>query len=275
VNLMFQSYALFPHLTVAGNVAYGLQQERLPRTEIAARVAEMLALVQMEAKAARKPHQLSGGERQRVALARALAKRPRVLLLDEPLGALDRRLREATRHELKAIQARLGATFIVVTHDQEEALGLADRVAVMREGRIVQAAPPRQIYEAPVDRWTARFLGEINLFEGRMAGGRFLAPPWPNGVAAAAPPDAGDVVWLGVRPEKVRVSVASSPACALPCTVTELGYLGDRTTCRLALESGETILAVIANSGRAGPAFGRGDRVFAGFDDDDAMVLGR
>src|SRR5437762_5701060 len=159
VNMMFQSYALFPHMTVAGNVAFGLKLDGLPKHEIAARVEEMLALVQLTGLAARKPDQLSGGQRQRVALARSLAKRPKVLLLDEPLAALDRKLREETRFELKDLQTRLQTTFVIVTHDQDEAMTVADRIAVMGRGKLAQVATPRDLYEAPTSRWIAEFVG--------------------------------------------------------------------------------------------------------------------
>src|SRR3989440_11492992 len=160
VNMMFQSYALFPHLTVAGNVAFGLKQDGLPKDEIAARVEEMLALVQLTGFAARKPDQLSGGQRQRVALARSLAKRPKVLLLDEPLAALDRKLREETRFELKELQHRLETAFVIVTHDQDEAMTVADRIGVMNRGKLVQVGVPAEIYERPNSRWIAGFVGD-------------------------------------------------------------------------------------------------------------------
>src|SRR3984893_14309205 len=171
VNMMFQSYALFPHLDVAGNIAFGLRQERMDRRRIAARVTEMLALVQMASYERRRPHELSGGQRQRVALARALAKMPKLLLLDEPLAALDRKLRAETRLELVGIQERVGTTFLVVTHDQEEALGMASRIAVMNRGRVVQIGTPAEIYEHPGSRFVADFVGEVNLFEGELTAG--------------------------------------------------------------------------------------------------------
>src|ERR1700731_3097588 len=171
VNMMFQSYALFPHMNVAGNIAFGLRQERMDRRRIAARVAEMLALVRMSGYEWRRPHELSGGQRQRVALARALAKMPKLLLLDEPLAALDRKLRAETRLELIGIQERVGITFLVVTHDQEEALGMASRVAVMNRGRLVQTGTPAEIYERPGSRFVADFVGEVNLFDGELTAG--------------------------------------------------------------------------------------------------------
>src|SRR5258708_6946166 len=176
VNTVFQSYALFPHMTVAGNIAFGLKQDGLPAREIRARVQEMLDLVQLGDQAGRKPHQLSGGQRQRVALARSLAKRPKALLLDEPLAALDRKLRDQMQAELAALQRRLGIAFIFVTHDQDEAMALAHRIAVMRDGRIEQIASPREAYERPVSRFVADFLGRANVLAGRAAGrdGAFL-----------------------------------------------------------------------------------------------------
>jgi putrescine transport system ATP-binding protein len=252
VNLMFQSYALFPHLSVAGNIAYGLRREGLPRAEIEARTAEMLALVRLEARARHKPAQLSGGEKQRTALARALARRPRVLLLDEPLGALDRRLREATRAELKAIQARLGTTFLLVTHDKDEAMGMADRIALLREGQVVQVAPPHEMYEAPADRYVAGFLGDANLI----------------------PAEGG---WRMVRPEAVGLEVEdqalpprspargkhpAEPGEDLVGVVAQATYLGDRTAYVVALDGGAEITAVAGATGAAPFAVGQRVRVW-------------
>src|SRR6186713_1527642 len=168
VNMMFQSYALFPHMSVEKNIAFGLKQEGMPAPDIEKRVAEMLKLVKLEQFAKRKPHQLSGGQRQRVALARSVAKRPKVLLLDEPLGALDKKLREETQFELMDLQQELGLTFVVVTHDQEEAMTMADRIAIMDKGRVVQVATPPEVYEAPASRFIADFVGSVNLFEGKV-----------------------------------------------------------------------------------------------------------
>ena len=201
VNMMFQSYALFPHLTVAGNVAFGLKQEGLPKPEIAARVAEMLALVKLDGLGERKPHQLSGGQRQRVALARSLVKRPRVLLLDEPLAALDKKLRGETQFELMQLQQKLGLTFIIVTHDQEEAMTVADRIGVMNGGSLIQVATPSGIYEQPNSRWVADFIGEVNLIEGRVR---------------EAGPDA-TIVESAIADDGARGAVRPTRSRAIPC----------------------------------------------------------
>ncbi|MGB5801709.1 MAG: ABC transporter ATP-binding protein, partial [Mesorhizobium sp.] len=169
VNMMFQSYALFPHMSVEKNIAFGLKQEGMPKADIEKRVAEMLKLVKLEPFAKRKPHQLSGGQRQRVALARSVAKRPKVLLLDEPLGALDKKLREETQFELMDLQQNLGLTFVVVTHDQEEAMTMADRIAILDKGEVMQVATPTEVYEAPTSRFVANFVGNVNMFEGKVA----------------------------------------------------------------------------------------------------------
>src|SRR5450432_1149663 len=213
VNMMFQSYALFPHMNVERNVAFGLKQDRLPKHEIQERVATMLDQVKMSDYAKRMPHQLSGGQRQRVALARSLVKRPKLLLLDEPLGALDRKLREHTQFELLSIQEKLGVTFVVVTHDQEEAMTLSSRVGVMNRGEIVQVGTPRQIYEFPASRFVADFIGSVNMFEGKLIEDepnyvRIGSPELGGTIyvshGISAPPEA--IVWAAVRPEKIFMS---------------------------------------------------------------------
>ncbi|MEM6423063.1 MAG: ABC transporter ATP-binding protein [Pseudomonadota bacterium] len=227
VNMMFQSYALFPHMSVARNIEFGLEMEKMPKPERQARVEEMLSLTHLEALAKRRPHQLSGGQRQRVALARALAKKPKLLLLDEPLGALDRKLREATQFELVNIQESLGLTFVIVTHDQEEAMTVSTRIAVMQAGKIAQLGEPREIYEAPRSRYVADFIGDINIFDGVADGqgrARFdlgfeLDLPGP---ARAA----GRAVAIAIRPEKMTLARAED-ASGLTGTVEDIAYLGD------------------------------------------------
>src|ERR1700758_909566 len=212
INMMFQNYALFPHLSVRDNIAFGLKRAGMPRSEIDARVAEMVTLVRLEGLEKRKPDQLSGGQRQRVALARSLARRPRVLLLDEPLAALDKKLRESTQAELMELQRRLGMTFIVVTHDQEEAMTMADRIGVMNQGRLEQVATPRELYEAPRSRWVAEFVGDVNIFEGESAkdeAGRLVITTRGAGTIVAVEPNEPLTkmqVCVAVRPEKVKLS---------------------------------------------------------------------
>ena len=286
VNMMFQSYALFPHLTVEGNVAFGLKQEGLPKNEIAARVADMLALVKLESFGRRKPHELSGGQRQRVALARSLVKRPRVLLLDEPMAALDKKLRGETQFELMDLRRRLGLTFIIVTHDQSEAMTVADRIAVMDRGRLIQVAPPAEIYERPNSRWVADFIGSVNLFEGRVGSDEGTIEGTALGRLRAAGKinaESGATVWVAVRPEKVRLTryevgrheqaVAENGVAA---TVIDIGYLGDLSLYRLRTEAGVALQAAIANTE---PLIARGigwnDKVWLSFAPEAAIVLTR
>jgi putrescine transport system ATP-binding protein len=250
VNMMFQSYALFPHMSVEKNVAFGLEQESLPRAQIAARVVEMLDIVKMGQFARRKPHQLSGGQRQRVALARALIKRPKLLLLDEPLGALDRKLREHTQFELINIQERLGVTFIVVTHDQQEAMTLASRIGVMDHGKIVQVGTPSDIYEFPASKFVADFIGSVNMFEGRLTedepdhvriqseelGGVLYID---HGISSAP----GATVWAAIRPEKISIARTAPEASenSVRGIVQEVAYMGDSSIYLVKLDSGKLV----------------------------------
>ncbi len=284
VNMMFQSYALFPHLTVAQNVAYGLERARLPKAEVAARVEQMLALVKLETLGGRKPAQLSGGQQQRVALARALARRPRLLLLDEPLGALDRKLREETQFELLDIQRELGATFLVVTHDQEEAMVLAHRIGVMSAGRIVQIGRPAEVYEAPATREVASFLGDVNLFEATVidAGppiARFASPDAPGGLSALDEdcPPVDSAVTVAVRPEKMRLWGAPPPAGTdnlIAGEIWDIAYTGDWTNYVVGLEGERSLRVARANAARhVERPIGWGDKVWVSFAPDAAMVL--
>jgi putrescine transport system ATP-binding protein len=259
VNMMFQSYALFPHMSVERNVSFGLEQERLSKSEIDRRVGEILEIVKMARYRGRKPHQLSGGQRQRVALARALVKRPKLLLLDEPLGALDRKLREHTQFELINIQQQLGVTFIVVTHDQEEAMTLATRIGVMDHGQIVQVGSARQIYEFPASRFVADFIGSVNLFDGRLTEDepdyvRVSCADLPSSVLvdhgiSAAP---GVALWIAIRPEKIQLSHAPPPTADnwAHGSIREVAYLGDLSVYLIRLDSGRELRATLANSTR-------------------------
>ena len=282
VNMMFQSYALFPHLSVEANVAFGLKQDGLPKHEIAGRVAEMLALVKLEGFGARKPHALSGGQRQRVALARCLVKRPRVLLLDEPLAALDKKLRDATRFELMELQHQLGLTFIIVTHDQSEAMIVADRIGVMDRGRLMQVAAPEEIYERPNSRWVADFVGDINLFEGRVGDDRASVEGTAAGrVRLAAPIEAEPrmPVWVAVRPERLRISRNEPPPGMENClagTIAEIGYLGELSIYQVRVADGSRVKVAVANSGGNGEGAPRADEtVWLSFSASAAIVLTR
>ncbi|MFO1149065.1 MAG: ABC transporter ATP-binding protein [Alsobacter sp.] len=282
VNMMFQSYALFPHMSVEANVAFGLKQDGLPRDEIAARVAAMLRLVQLTGLERRRPDQLSGGQRQRVALARALVKRPKVLLLDEPLGALDKKLREETQFELMDLQVELGTTFIMVTHDQDEAMAMADRIAMMERGRLVQVGTPPEIYEAPATREVAAFVGDITLFDGCVAehAGGTVEVDCPAvgarlAVATDRPVRAGEAVCVGVRPEKLSLW-AQRPGDApnvLEGVVWDIGYLGDWTLFRVRLATGATVKVARPNAGRQAGAIAWEDRVWLTFEPAAAVLL--
>jgi putrescine transport system ATP-binding protein len=288
VNMMFQNYALFPHLSVRDNIAFGLKRARMPRAEIATRVAEMVALVRLEGLEKRKPDQLSGGQRQRVALARSLARRPQILLLDEPLAALDKKLRESTQVELMELQRRLGMTFIIVTHDQEEAMTMADRIGVMDQGRLEQVATPRKLYEAPNSRWVAEFVGDINMLQGEVgpsdAGRLVIATKDAGTIVAVAPlePVKKALVFVAIRPEKVKLSrraPASDTANAhginrLEGIVIDVGYLGGFTTYKVKLDSGAVLRSSMANTARLDvDAYSVTQRVVAWFTPDDCVVL--
>ncbi|HEX6260685.1 MAG TPA: ABC transporter ATP-binding protein, partial [Woeseiaceae bacterium] len=265
VNMMFQSYAIFPHMTVEQNVAYGLQKERVPRSEVKSRVADMLELVQLQQFAARKPDQLSGGQRQRVALARALVKRPKVLLLDEPLAALDKKLREYTQFELMGIQDRLGITFVVVTHDQEEAMILSNRIAVMNEGRVDQVGTPKEVYEYPNSRFVADFIGTINMFEGfveDVADGVIAVRCDSAGTTiralSAEPPAVGEKVCLAIRPEKIFISQEEPESewnTSLRGVVDDLGYFGNLSLYRIRLDNGKIVQVSAQNRRRSAERF--------------------
>jgi putrescine transport system ATP-binding protein len=285
VNMMFQSYALFPHLSVEGNVAFGLKQEGLPRREIKARVEDMLALVRLEGLGQRKPHQLSGGQRQRVALARSLVKRPRVLLLDEPLAALDKKLRGETQFELVRLQERLGLTFIIVTHDQQEAMTVADRIGVMNQGRLIQVATPPEIYEQPGSRWVADFIGDVNLIEGQVAeagaAGLVIASADAGRLRATVRAEAkpGDAVAVALRPEKVRIAREPPAAAGENCVagqVWDIAYLGDLSIYQVRLDNGFIMKVAVANMTRLiERPIGWDDRVWLTWAPDAAVVLTR
>ncbi len=278
VNMMFQSYALFPHMTVEANVGYGLKYEKMSKAERTARVREMLELVQLVPLAGRKPHQLSGGQRQRVALARALARQPKLLLLDEPLGALDKKLREHTQFEIMSIQERTGITFVVVTHDQEEAMTLADRIAVMDKGVIRQVGPPAEVYERPGSRFVAGFIGSINMFEAEVvAEGALDVPALGVRVSVAeVPADIGAKVAVAIRPEKVMLSHdRPSGPNAIQGVVKDLAYFGKDSLFRIALASGQLVQVSCVNISRdgSGRAADWGDHVWLSFAPSAAIVL--
>ena len=259
VNMMFQSYALFPHMNVAANIAYGLKRDGIGRAEINDRIEELLKLVKLTGYEKRKPDQLSGGQRQRIALARALARQPKLLLLDEPLGALDKKLREETQFELVNIQETLGVTFIVVTHDQEEAMSLATRIGVMDEGTIAQIGEPRDIYEYPNSRFVADFVGSVNMFEGQVIedehdhlrirsselGGDIYVG---HGVACAP----GQTLWFALRPEKIQLQrqKPNTEENFTKGTVDDVIYLGDISTYRITLDSGKSVHVTKPNIAR-------------------------
>jgi len=260
VNMMFQSYALFPHMNVEKNIAFGLKQDGVPKPEIERRVAEVIEMVQLNAFARRKPHQLSGGQRQRVALARSLVKKPKMLLLDEPLGALDKNLRTQTQFELMNIQEETGITFVIVTHDQEEAMTVSSRIAVMDHGRIVQVSTPGELYEYPNSRYVAEFIGEVNVLEGRVTareGDHLLVQSPEAGCEIETGPSGdepqGRQVWIALRPEKLMISKDAPPPGTRNCVtgeVWDIGYLGNMSIYHVKLDSGKKVTVTQDNMAR-------------------------
>jgi putrescine transport system ATP-binding protein len=288
VNMMFQNYALFPHLSVRDNIAFGLKRAGMAPAEMDKRVAGLVALLKLQGLEKRRPDQLSGGQKQRVALARALARRPQVLLLDEPLAALDKKLRESTQLELMDLQRRLGMTFIIVTHDQEEAMTVAHRIGVMDGGRLEQVATPRELYEAPNSRWIAEFVGDVNIFEGEVdsrEAGRLTVSTKDAGAIVAAEPRqliTQAAICVAIRPEKVKLSrrgPVSDAANAhainrLEGVVTEVNYLGGITTYKVKLDTGAVLRCSMANTARLEfDAYMASQRVVAWFTPDDCVVL--
>ena len=284
VNMMFQSYALFPHMTVESNVGYGIRRLPITRTEREQRIEQALEMVQLRHLAKRKPHQLSGGQRQRVALARALIRRPKVLLLDEPLSALDKKLREKTQFELMDLQYHVGITFIVVTHDQDEAMALATRIAVIDRGKVMQVGTPSEIYEFPQSRFVADFVGTTNLFEGTVAATE------PGGVTVQCAETACDLkvddvgrfspgqrVWVALRPEKIRLSKQppeGERVNLLRGEVWELGYLGHRSIYQIKMASGKLVTVVAQNERRTSEwSIDWSDEVYMSWRADAAVIL--
>jgi putrescine transport system ATP-binding protein len=283
INMMFQSYALFPHMTVAQNIAFGLKQDKIPAAEVDARVADMLKLVQMSQYAKRKPHQLSGGQRQRVALARSLAKRPKLLLLDEPMGALDKKLRSQMQLELVEIIERVGVTCVMVTHDQEEAMTMAERIAIMHLGWIAQIGSPIDIYETPTSRLVCEFIGNVNIFDGEVIDDA-------EGHATITCKDLDRQIYVGhgistsvqdksvtyaIRPEKLLVT-PTMPTCEYNWSsgkVHDIAYLGGHSVFYVELPSGKIVQSFVANAERRGQRPTWGDQVYVYWEDDSGVVL--
>jgi len=281
-NMMFQSYALFPHLTVYDNIAFGLKRSPMPKSEIAGRVDEMLRLTRLEGFATRKPHQISGGQRQRVALARSLAKAPKLLLLDEPLGALDKKLRQETQFELMDIQEKTGTTFVIVTHDQEEAMTVASRIAVMDHGKIIQVATPDRLYETPNSVYVANFIGDINLIKGNAHTNKdHVEIHWAEGQPpilgkSREPITDGAQCHFAIRPEKVAISQMRPEGAAnvVQGSILDIAYLGNISTYHVQLENGQIIKAQTANNRRISRrSFTWEDQVWLSWTDTAGIVL--
>jgi putrescine transport system ATP-binding protein len=283
VNMMFQSYALFPHMTVAQNVAFGLEQDHLNRQEVNRRVGEMLSIVCMEEYARRKPHQLSGGQRQRVALARSLAKRPKLLLLDEPMAALDKNLRERMQLEVTNILEKVGVTCLLVTHDQDEAMTMSNRIGIMDKGELVQMGTPNEVYEWPNCRFSAEFLGSCNIFSGEIdeqgSEGTFIRSETLSTRVRLAQPtnhNVGMKVWIAVRPEKMGISreIPADGEHFAEGVVTDIAYMGSHSIYHIVLQSGQKVVANIYHSERfISEPITWGDKVYVDFDSNSAVVL--
>jgi spermidine/putrescine transport system ATP-binding protein len=280
VNMVFQSYALFPHMSVFDNVAFGLRRKSVPKDEVARRVGEMLEVVDLTGREKRRPRELSGGQQQRVALARALVNRPRALLLDEPLGALDLKLRQAMQVELKRIQREVGIAFVYVTHDQNEALTMSDRIAVMNDGVIEQLGTPREIYERPATKFVAGFIGTSNMLSGTVsrsdAGAAIIEAGGGERILVPGTASAGDFVEFTVRPEKidVRAEWPGGEGCALRGTVTEVVYLGTFTNYNVRTSTGAEVVVFVQNVSSADDVAARGDSVWLSWDPRHSYAIG-
>jgi spermidine/putrescine transport system ATP-binding protein len=290
INMVFQSYALFPHMTVFDNVAFGLKRKGVPAPEIRRRVGDMLAIVDLVGREKRRPRELSGGQQQRVALARALVNHPKALLLDEPLGALDLKLRQHMQVELKRIQREVGITFVYVTHDQGEALTMSDRIAVMNDGRIEHLGSPREIYERPATKFVAGFIGTSNLLAGTVAGvedgraiitygpgERVIVPLTPRGDGSPVTVGVGDTLELSVRPEKIDMATqepAGTDQCVIRGVVTEVVYLGTSTNYNVETSTGTQIVVFDQNAANAEDIAARGDSVFLTWNPQHSYPIG-
>ena len=284
INMMFQSYALFPHMTVEGNIGFGLRQEGMAKDKIAERVEEAMNMLELKQFAKRKPNQLSGGQQQRVALARAIAKKPRIVLLDEPLGALDKKLRQQAQFELMHIQETTGTTFIIVTHDQEEAMTVASRIAVMDKGELVQVATPGDIYENPKTRYIAGFIGDVNVFEGKVSGitDGCVEIEANDGhkfkTRSTEPVSVGQQAWLALRPEKIRIGreQPQSGVNVIPGKVEDIGYLGSISHYHVRTASGQRVTALRANAAHTvEQSISWEDSVWLDWPDEAGVVLTR